>query len=142
VRAALALAVGSLLVAGCSSLHDIHVFQVSILDDTPSPVIVRDCDTYCSSSPIALRVQPGGSVPINRDAGEHKVFSITTAGGAHVGCLDLYYPSPQPGATARVSDATPCAAGTRPVWETLLFALVLIGAVGGGIVAVLRRKRL
>ena len=107
------------------------MFPVSIVNDTTDAVVVRDCDDYCSSSPIAIHLEPGGSTPINRDTGSHKQFSITTEAGSHVGCLDLYFTSAQPGARVPVSEALPCTGHARPLWKTvgLVFLLVLILAL-------------
>src|SRR5262249_6186750 len=94
--------------AGCGTRGEPHVFSVSIVNDTAGPVVVRDCNDYCSSSPIELHLAPGAGAPINRVATQHKSFSITSSSGDHIGCLDLYYTAPQPGARALVSTAAPC----------------------------------
>jgi hypothetical protein len=113
------------LVAGCGGAGA-EVFSVSIVNDTHMVVVVRDCDHYCSSSPIAITVPPGGSTPINRIARDHKSFSITTASGEHVGCLDLYFATPQPGARVPVSEATACTGHPRPFWQTAALVVLLI----------------
>jgi hypothetical protein len=128
-----------LLLAGCGALHGIKVFQVSIVNDTGGPVVVRDCDSYCFSSPIALTLQPGARTPINRVAKEHKIFSVTTASGGHVGCLDLYFASPQPGAQVAVSQATPCRPSSGPPWRTIGLAALGVGLVLLAAFAFLRR---
>ena len=79
-----------LIVAGCGSLRQLEVFRVSIVNDTSAPVVVRDCDSYCSSALLTFDLRPGASVPINRAANMHKLFSVTTPAGGHIGCLDLY----------------------------------------------------
>jgi hypothetical protein len=104
-------------VAGCGSLRQLEVFRVAIVNDTAAPVVVRDCDGYCSSSLLTCDLQPGESAPINRAAKIHKLFSVTTPAGGQIGCLDLYYKTPQPGAQARVSQATPCPSPSRSVFS-------------------------
>jgi hypothetical protein len=128
-------------VAGCGG-PSAEVFSVSIVNDTHEAVVVRDCDDYCSSSPIALTVQPGDSTPINRIARDHKSFSITTASGGHVGCLDLFFAAPQPGARVPVSEAIACAGHPRPFWQTagLVVLVILVLALPFLAVRTGRRK--
>jgi hypothetical protein len=128
-----------LLVAGCRAVHGIEVFRVSIVNDTGGPVVVRDCDSYCSSSPIAITLEPGASAPINRVAKQHKIFSIATPAGGHVGCLDLYFSAPHPGAQVPVSQATPCRPGSGPPWKTIALIVIGVGLVLLAAFAFLRR---
>jgi len=115
-----------LVLSGCLGAGHGQVFQVSIANDTQQAVVVRDCDSFCSSSPIAIDLQAGASAPINRIAHDHKFFSITSATGEHIGCLDLYFPTPQPGASVDVSAATSCpGSGASSHWKEV----ALIGAV-------------
>jgi hypothetical protein len=130
-----------MLVAGCGSLRQLEVFRVSIVNDTTAPVVVRDCDSYCSSSLLTFDLQPGASVPINRAANMHKLFSVTTPVGGHIGCLDLYYETAQPGAQARVSQATPCPATARPLWKTVGLVLLVVLGVAFVLGGLLRRRR-
>jgi hypothetical protein len=118
-----------LLMAGCGAFHGIQVFRVSIVNDTAGAVVVRDCDGYCSSSPIATTLEPGESAPINRTAKQHKIFSIVASSGSHVGCLDLYFPEPQSGAQVPVSKATPCRASSGPPWRTIALVVLGVGLV-------------
>jgi hypothetical protein len=127
------------LLGGCGALHGADVFSVSIVNDTSSPVVVRDCNGYCSSSPIAIDLQPGQSAVIHRVAHDHKTFSITTSAGGHVGCLDLYFATPQPGAQVPVSHATPCRAGSGPPWRKIGLAILAVGLVLVAAFAFLRR---
>jgi hypothetical protein len=122
-----------------SFLATIFVFPVSIVNNTSEPVVVRDCDHYCSSSPIRIELQPGASAPINRIAGDHKTFAITTASGGHVGCLDLYFPAPEPGAQVPVSEAKPCTGHGRPAWQTGGLVVVLVAVLALPFVLVRRR---
>jgi hypothetical protein len=116
------------------------VFQVSIVNDKQQTVVVRDCDSFCTSSPIAINLQPGASAPINRIAGEHKLFSVTSATGAHMGCLDLYYATPQAGASADVSRAIPCpGSSSHRDWRTAGLIAVAILAVALAVFLILRR---
>jgi hypothetical protein len=111
----------ALVLSGCLGVSHGHVFQVSIANNTQQPVVVRDCDSFCSSSPIAIVLQPGASTPINRIAHDHKFFSITSTTGDHIGCIDLYFPAPEPGASVDVS-ATPCpSSGASSRWRTIAF---------------------
>ena len=120
----------AVLAAGCAHLSHAQVFRVSIVNDTGSPVVARDCDSYCSSSALVLHLEPGASVPIDRVARMHKSFAITTPSGGHLGCLDLYFKTPQPGARVPVSQATTCQPG-RPGWTKagLVFLLLVVLAL-------------
>jgi hypothetical protein len=131
IRRAALLAVAAAGLAGCGALRHIQVFQVSIVNDTRQPVVVRDCDHFCSSSPIAFHLEPGASAAVNRTTHQHKSFSITTAAGTHVGCLDLYYPTQAPGAQALVSAAGRCPGGSGQPWKAVAIVLlaVLVAAV-------------
>jgi hypothetical protein len=136
-----ALAALLLTAGGCANLRNLPVFTVSIVNDTADAVVVRDCSGYCSSSPIALDLQPGASADIHRTTNDHKEFSIRTASGGHVGCLDLFFRTPQPGARLLVSSAVPCKP-SRAVWKTYgLVALVLLVCLTPMIVPVTRRRR-
>jgi hypothetical protein len=128
-KAGLLAAALATFLAGCGSPSGGKVFPVSIVNDTTESVVVRDCDDYCSSSPIAVTVAPGGGTVMNRIANDHKTFSITTTSGGHVGCLDLYFTAPQPGAQAFVSHAVPCTGQPRPLWQTVGLVLLLVGAL-------------
>jgi len=131
-----------LVVGGCGSLRQIQVFTVSIVNDTGQAVVLRDCAHFCDSSPIVINLAPGSSAPINRATNEHKYFSITTPGGAHIGCLDLYFQTAQPGAQVPVSQATPCPSGGRPPWETIaIVALALLVGLSPILVLAARRRR-
>jgi hypothetical protein len=116
-------------VAGCGNLSNIEVFQVSIVNDTASPVVVRDCADYCSSSPLTFNLASGQSTRLNRITGEHKYLSVTTPSGGHVGCVDLYFSAPSPGATVPVSSAGKCPGTSGPprglIGLGVLFALTL-----------------
>jgi hypothetical protein len=131
----------TVIVSGCGDLSHLQVFPVSIINDTGAPVVVRNCSSYCSSSPLVFHMLPGSSVPINRVAKMHKLFSITTPSGGHIGCLDLYFNTAQPGARVPVSQATACPAGRRR-WKTFgLVALALL-ILALPFVALSRRRRL
>jgi hypothetical protein len=56
----LLVAASTLTMAACASLSQIPVFTVSIVNDTVNPVVVRDCDDFCSSSTLVFDLQPGG----------------------------------------------------------------------------------
>jgi hypothetical protein len=115
------------------------VFPVSIVNNTPEAVVVRDCDHYCSSSPIRIELQPGASTSINRIARDHKTFAITTTSGGHVGCLDLYFPAPEPGAQVPVSEAKPCTGHGRPRWEMAALVVLLLAVLALPFALVRRR---
>jgi hypothetical protein len=116
---------------GCGSLGRIRVFTVSMVNDTTSEVVLRGCDHFCSSALLTFDLQPGSSVPVNRTTNQHKYFSITTPSGGRIGCLDLYFRMPEPGAQVRVSRAVPCPPGSRLPWRTIaLVGLVALPLVG------------
>jgi hypothetical protein len=115
----------ALLAVGCAHLQHVKVFRVSIVNDTRAPVVVRDCPSYCSSSPLVFHMQPGAAVSVDRVARDHKLFSVTTPAGAHLGCVDLYFRVPQPGARVPVSGAAACPAG-RPRTTTAILVFLLL----------------
>ena len=125
------------MAAGCGSLSNIKVSSVSIVNDTASPVVVRDCADYCSSSPLSINLASGQSTPINRVAGAHKYFSVTTPSGGHIGCVDLYFSAPSPGASVPISRAGKCPGSSGP--RRGLIGLGLL--VGLTIAVVLFRRR-
>jgi hypothetical protein len=126
----LAVTAAALVAGGCAHLGHVRVFQVSIVNDTGAPVVARDCDGYCSSSPLVFHLQPGASASVNRVARMHKLFSVTTPSGGHLGCVDLYFKTPEPGARVPVSRATACPPG-RPRWTMagLVFLLLVVLAL-------------
>jgi hypothetical protein len=121
----LALFALAALAAGCGSLSNARVFRASILNDTASPVVVRDCGDFCSSALLTFNLAPGQSTPINRVAGQHLYWSVTTPTGGHIGCIDLYFSSPSPGASVRISSAGKCA-GTTPPTKLLGLGLLIV----------------
>jgi hypothetical protein len=129
-----------LLLVGCGDIDvDVgEVYPVSIVNDTTGAVVVRDCSSYCSSSPIAITLQPGQSTPINRVAGQHKLFSITTTSGAHVGCVDLYNATPAPNASFPVSRAVACRSGSHSRLEKVAIGAALLLLLGLGFIVVAR----
>jgi hypothetical protein len=118
------LAALPLTVGGCANLGRIQVFHVSIVNDTASPVVVRNCDSFCSSSLLAFDLQPGGSVPVNRTTNDHDYWSVTTPTGGHIGCVDLFFRAPQPGASVPVSGAGPCPGPGVP-WLTIAVVTIV-----------------
>jgi hypothetical protein len=124
--------------SGCLGLNRIQVFSVSIVNDTASTVVVRDCDSFCSSSLLTFPLQPGASVEIHRTPNEHKYFSVTTPSGGHIGCVDLYFKVAQPGASVPVSQAGPCPPGSGLPWKTI--GLVVLAALLAAAVVLLPRR--
>ena len=105
-------------------------FRVSIKNDQPEPVIIRNCDSYCSSASINLDVQPGASMFINRTAYTKRYFAITTDSGQHLGCIDLYFNAPDRGAVVPVSAAVQCpSSGTPWVLIYVIGGVLVLGAV-------------
>ncbi len=58
----------------------------------------------------------------------HKLFSITSPSGAHLGCVDLYFKTPHPGARVPGSQATACPRG-RPRTTTAILVFLLLVVV-------------
>ncbi len=127
------------VVAGCFGLEHLRVFQVSIVNDTPGEVVLRGCDDYCSSALLTFDLVPGSSAVVNRTTNMHKYFSVTTPAGKHLGCLDLYFSTPQPGASVGVSQAVACPTGSRLPW--LPIGLVALTLTGGLLLAWLLARR-
>jgi hypothetical protein len=69
----------------------------------------------------------------------HKDFSVTTPAGGRIGCLDLYFPTPQPGARVPVSQAGPGPSEPGFPWRTA--GLVGLAALAGLPPVVLLRLR-
>jgi hypothetical protein len=113
------------MLGGCGGLGRIHVFTVSMVNDTTSEVVLRGCAHFCSSSLLTYDLQPGQSVDVHRVVNDHKEFSITTPSGGRIGCLDLYFKTPQPGALMYVSAAAPCPSRSGPPWRTIALALLV-----------------
>jgi hypothetical protein len=121
------LAALPLMLSGCLQAGHVDIFTVSMVNDTGSSVVLRDCDNYCSSSPLVFDLAPGSSVDVHRITNDHKYFSITTPSGGHLGCLDLYFKVPEPGAHMPVSQAVRCPGGFRLPWKPIgLAGLVLL----------------
>jgi hypothetical protein len=112
--------------SSCTNLSHIQVFPVSIVNDTGGGVVVRDCANFCSSSPLVFDLPPGSKVQINRTTKMHKYFSVTTSSGAHVGCLDLYFKTPAPGASVPVWRAFPCPSPSGLPWRTIGIGLLVL----------------
>jgi hypothetical protein len=71
----------------------------------------------------------------------HKDFAVTTAAGGRIGCLDLYFPSPQPGARVPVSQAGPCPSASGLPWRTVgLVGLAVVAGLAPIVVLRLRRR--
>jgi len=129
------LAASLLALGGCGGLGHVQVFTVSMFNDTGNEVVIRNCDNFCSSSLIVFDLQPGESAEVHRTTNQHKEFSVTTASGGHVGCLDLFFKTAQPGAQVPVSAATRCPSGSGVPWKAIalvvavlaLLALVIVG---------------
>jgi hypothetical protein len=124
--AALILALG-----GCGGLEKIRVFTVSMVNDTTREVVLRGCDHFCSYALLTYDLQPGESVDVHRTTNQHKYFSITTPSGGRIGCLDLYFKAPQPGAQVPVSSAARCPPGSRLPWRTIALVLLVALPVAG-----------
>jgi len=136
----LALPALALALSGCAELQRIQVFTVSIVNDTPGAVVVRDCSGYCSRSLLTFHLAPGASVAVHRTTNEHKYFSVTSSSGAHLGCVDLFFRTVQPGASVDVSRARACPAHRRR-WRTIgLLSLLLLGLAGVGAALLTRRR--
>ena len=82
LRAVLVAAAIASIVSAAPAVATSRVFRVYIENNLPEPVIVRDCDSYCSSAPIDLYLAPGVKAPINRITNDHKFFSVTSDGGS------------------------------------------------------------
>lgn len=128
-----ALAAGAIVSIGpigpiAPAVAGVQVFRVYIQNNLAEPVVVRDCDSYCSSSALDLNLSPGASAPINRIANDPKFFSVTSDSGQHLGCLDLYFSKRQPGASVPVSGTVQCPGSNIP-WTPIIgiSALLVIG---------------
>jgi len=102
-----------------------------MVNDTTREVVLRGCDHFCSSALLTFDLQPGDSADVHRTTNQHKYFSITMPSGGRIGCLDLYFKTPQPGAQERVSEAIPCPPGSRVPWRTIVLVLLVALPVVG-----------
>ena len=129
--AAVFLAAGVLFaLGGCSAARRIQVFTVSLENDTSHPVVVRDCDDYCTFSLLTFQLQPGEGVPIHRTVNQHKLFSVTTPAGGRIGCVDLYFKTALPDARVPISHASPCPSGSSGPWKLVGLAVVGVLILG------------
>lgn len=129
IRLVLPVTLVSASAAGCGALQGIQVFTVSIVNDTAAPVVVRDCSDFCGSSPLVFNLQPGQSVPIHRTTNQHKYFSVTSPAGGHLGCVDLYFTSPQPDAEVPVSQARQCPGTSSIPWVAIVLGAAALLAL-------------
>ena len=112
---------------GCLNLNRIAVFPVELQNDTANPVVVRDCPDFCSSSPLVFDLAPGQGTTINTALSQHKYFAVTTPSGAHVGCVDDYFPTYSPGAEVLVSQAGRCPGGSGVPWLLIVIIALVVG---------------
>ena len=129
LRVALAAAVGALLCPTWPALAGTQVFPVSIQNNLTEPVVVRDCDSYCSSLPIDITLPPGARTQINSATGDHKFFAITSQSGQHLGCIDLFFASPESGASVPVSHTVKCPGSSLPWLAIVAGVAVLVVAI-------------
>lgn len=101
-------------------------------NDLPEPVIVRGCDDYCGSSALDVVLVAGAKVALTRTVNNHDYLSVTTVSGDRLGCIDLYFPSPQPGAKIPVSGTVTCPT-SQSTKRLLIIGIAVVALVGVGL---------
>ena len=67
-------------------------FAVTLHNDTPSAVVVKQCDAKCNSFHERDRLQPGASVRVNTSGDDvANWWSVSDSAGNTLGCLPLRY---------------------------------------------------
>lgn len=107
-------------------------FRVYVNNDLPEPVIVRSCDDYCSSSALDVVLVAGAKVALTRTVNNHDYLSVTTVAGAHLGCIDLFFASAQPGAKIPVSGTVSCPT-SQSTKRLLIIGIAVVALVGVGL---------
>ena len=108
------LCAGLIAVPGaCAPLDDPgeHVFPVVLLNDTTTPMLLGQCDSTCGQTRALLSLGPGAAVREGAYAGSvHQYWVIKTEAGEVLGCVDLSFPTKEPGKSVLLSKRTPCPA--------------------------------
>lgn len=107
-------------------------FTVTLHNDTPVTVVLKQCDSDCSSFHERHRLEPGGSVRVDSSSDSAaNWWSVTNSTGATLGCLLLRYDHKVEGLVVNVSARTTCpeaadAAGSTVVGNVVCVALALL----------------
>jgi hypothetical protein len=88
-------------------------FTVTLRNDTPSAVVVKQCDVKCNSFHEKDRLPPGGSIPVNTSSNDvANWWAVSDSAGRTIGCLPLRYSHKVDGLVVNISERTTCPAGT------------------------------
>lgn len=86
---------------------------VTIQNDTPGSVTVRQCDTTCGVTHEVHSLPPGGSVRVNSSSRQvSNYWLIVDQSGAVTGCLNLLTKEKQ-ARTFKISDTAPCPSSAK-----------------------------
>jgi hypothetical protein len=100
-------------------------FAVTLHNDTPSAVTVKQCDVKCDSFHELDHLLPGASVRVNTSSGNvANWWAITDSAGRTVGCLPLRYDHKIDGLVVNVSDHTACPVGTSASGSNILGSII------------------
>lgn len=115
-------------------------FAVTLHNDTPNAVLLKQCDTDCGSFHERDQLPPGGSVRVNTSSDNvANWWAVTDDGGKTSGCLPLRYDHKVDGLVVNVSEQTTCptggSAGSSVIGSIVGFALALV-VVGIGMASI------
>ena len=86
-----------------------QAFSVTLRNDTPDAVVVKQCDATCNSFHETDRLQPGASVAVNTSSdGTPNWWAVANSAGRIVGCQPLTYTHKVNGLVVNVSAHTAC----------------------------------
>jgi hypothetical protein len=86
---------------------------VTIDNDQPAAVVIKQCRETCTATHESHELQPGGSVVVNGCVCVAAQYWIATdVSGRTLGCLNLKMESRQEGVHVRLSSLAPCSTGT------------------------------
>lgn len=100
-------------------------FAVTLHNDTPSAVILKQCDAKCDSFHEQDDLLPGASVRVNTSGGNlANWWTIADPDGQTIGCLPLRYDHKIAGLVVNVSGYTTCPVGTSASSSSTLGSVI------------------
>jgi len=87
---------------------DENGFSVSIENDGNGPVILKQCDTHCTSFHEEVRLLPNEKIPVNTVAEVPNWWRVYDRSGGTLGCLPLLFGRKVDNAIVRTSQVQDC----------------------------------
>jgi hypothetical protein len=110
-------------------------FAVTLHNDMPNVVVVKQCDAKCNSFHEKDRLAPGESVSVNTSSDNvANWWAVSDGSGNVLGCLPLQYRHKIEGVVVNLSQTTSCPAGTGSSASDVVGTIVGLGVallVGG-----------